>query len=236
MKKKDNLKLVFLTITALIIALSSCKKDYYIDGGLHNPKYDGTILEFLKSRPELFDTLIKVVDLANYTTLLNDPNANITFFAATNQSINKSVIALNRQLFLRGQDTVLDVSQISPDVWHKFLSNYIYPEKFLLKDYPQIDTNDMLAYPGQGYLSISGVANNIGTFYNDVKTKNSAGVEQIVKYAGYRQILINYSNPVATSDLQPNNGVIHVLQYARHTFGFNSFDFTNDAINKGITY
>lgn len=236
MKKTNIIKLVFLTIMGTIVALSSCKKEHYIDGGVHEAKYDGTILQFLKSRPELFDTLVKIAELSNYTTLLNDPNANITFFAPTSQSITKSVTALNRQLFARGQDTVLDVKQISPEVWHKYLSRYIYPEKYLLKDYPQIDTNDILAYPGQGYLSINGEALNIGTFYNDVRTKNSAGVEQIVKYAGYRQILINYSNPVATSDIQPTNGVIHVLQFSRHTFGFYTYEFVNDAINKGVTY
>ncbi|WP_225553925.1 fasciclin domain-containing protein [Sphingobacterium bovistauri] len=236
MKNTNSLRLIFLTIISLIVSLSSCKKDYYVDGGVHDPNYNGTILDFLKSRPELFDTLVKVIELANYSSLLNDPNANVTFFAPTSQSISKSMTSLNSQLFFRGQDTVLKVEQVSPEVWRKYLSRYIYKEKYLLKDYPQIDTSDMLAYPGQGYLSIDGDPLNIGTFYNDVRTKNSAGVEQIVKYAGYRQILINYSNPVATSDIQPKNGVIHVLQSFRHSFGFYTFDFTSDAINKGITY
>lgn len=236
MKKINNIKLIFITIISTIIVLSACKKEHYIDGGVHDPRYNGTILQFLKSRPELFDTLVKVAELADYSTLLNDPNANITLFAPASQSITKSITALNRQLFQRGQDTVLDVRQISPEVWHKYLSRYIYPDRYLLKDYPQLDTNDILAYPGQGYLSIKGEPMNIGTFYNDVRTKNNAGVEQIVKYAGYRQILINYSNPVATSDIQPDNGVIHVLQFNRHSFGFYTYDFATDAINKGITY
>jgi uncharacterized surface protein with fasciclin (FAS1) repeats len=236
MKKTNNIRLIFLTIISVIIALSSCKKEYYVDGGVHDPNYDGTILQFLKSRPELFDTLVKVLEMGDYATLLNDPNANVTFFAPTSQSIAKSMTSLNRSLFQRGQDTVLDVKQVSPEVWEKYLSKYIYRDKYLLKDYPQIDTVDMLAYPGQGYISIGGEAMNIGTFYNDVRTKNSAGVEQIVKYAGYRQVLINYSNPVATSDIQPTNGVVHVLQYFKHSFGFYSFDFASDALNKGITY
>lgn len=236
MKKNNNLKFVFLTIISLIMGLSSCKKEHYIDGGLHNPNYDGTILQFLKSRPELFDTLVKVVSLADYETLLDDPNANITFFAPTSQSITKSITALNRQLYLKGQDTVLNVNQVAPEVWKKYLAKYIFPDKYLLKDYPQIDTSDMLAYPGQGYLAINGEPMNIGTFYNDVVTKNSAGVTQIVKYAGYRQILMNYNNPVATSDIQPTNGVVHVLQFARHSFGFFTYDFANDAMNKGISY
>jgi uncharacterized surface protein with fasciclin (FAS1) repeats len=236
MKMTNNIRFIFLAIISTIIALSSCRKEYYEDGGVHDPNYDGTILQFLKSRPELFDTLVKVLELGEYSTLLNDPNANVTFFAPTSQSISKSIRALNSVLYARGQDTVLDVRQVSPEVWKKYLSKYIYRDKYLLKDYPQIDTSDMLAYPGQGYISIGGEAMNIGTFYNDVRTKNSAGVEQIVKYAGYRQILINYTNPVATSNIQPNNGVIHVLQYFRHSFGFYSYDFASDAFNMGITY
>lgn len=219
-----------------IFSFSSCTKEYYEDGGIHNAKYDGTIIQFLKSRPELFDTLVKVVNLTKYASLLDAPNSNITFFAAPNQSIAKSITTLNRQLFLRGQDTVLDVRQIPATVWEKYLGQYIFQEKFLLKDYPQIDTANLLVYPGQGYISIGGEPINIGTFYNDVKSKNSAGVEQIIKYAGYRQVLINFNNPVATSDLQPTNGVVHVLNFSKHTFGFSSYDFTSSVINSGIIY
>jgi uncharacterized surface protein with fasciclin (FAS1) repeats len=210
MKMTNNIRFIFLAIISTIIALSSCRKEYYEDGGVHDPNYDGTILQFLKSRPELFDTLVKVLELGEYSTLLNDPNANVTFFAPTSQSISKSIRALNSVLYTRGQDTVLDVRQVSPEVWKKYLSKYIYRDKYLLKDYPQIDTSDMLAYPGQGYISIGGEAMNIGTFYN--------------------------TNPVATSNIQPNNGVIHVLQYFRHSFGFYSYDFASDAFNMGITY
>lgn len=231
-----NIKFAFLLMMLSLGFLGSCTKEYYVDGGVHTAKYDGTIAQFLKSRPELFDTLVKVVSLTKYANLLADPNSDITFFAATNQSIAKSVTQLNRQLFLRGQDTVLDVRQIKPIVWEKYLGQYIYEDKFLLKDYPQIDTANLLVYPGQGYISISGIAMNIGTFYNDVKSKNNAGVEQIIKYAGYRQVLIDFNNPVATSDIQPVNGVVHVLNFSKHTFGFYSYDFSNSAINSGIIY
>lgn len=235
MNKLNIMRILCLVVISLT-AFAACSKDSYLDGGVHSPIYDGTILEFLESRPELFDTLVKIVELAEYDELLGNPQNNLTFFAATNQSIEKAVAQVNDQLFARGQDTVLDVSQISADVWGKYLSRYVFRDKYLLKDYPQIDTADILTYPGQGYLSIGGEPLNIGTFYNDVKSKNSAGIEQIIKYAGYRQIIVDYSNPVATSDLQPSNGVVHVLQFEKHTFGFSSFEFALDAINEGITY
>lgn len=234
--KRFNIKYIFLAIISSLVLLASCTKEYYDDGGVHNAKYDGTIMQFLKSRPELFDTLVKVIEYTKYAQLLNDPKANVTFFAPTNQSIKRSMLALNRQLYFSGQDSTHSVAQVAPEVWEKFLGLYIYNDKFLLKDYPQIDTTNLLVYPGQGYISISGKPMNIGTVYNDVVSKNSAGIEQIVKYAGYRQLLINYSNPIATSDIQPNNGVLHVLNFSRHTFGFYTYDFTNDAINKGIIY
>ena len=75
----NNLRLIFLAIISTLIGLSSCRKEYYEDGGVHDPNYDGTILQFLKSRPELFDTLVKVIELGEYSALLNDPNANVTF-------------------------------------------------------------------------------------------------------------------------------------------------------------
>ncbi|SKC07681.1 Fasciclin domain-containing protein [Sphingobacterium nematocida] len=233
---KFNIKHIFFTVMISLMAFASCKKEYYEDGGVHNPKYEGTILQFLKSRPELFDSLVKVIDLAGYSELLNDPNENLTFFAPANESINNSMELLNLQLYARAQDTVLDLKQVSPEVWKKFLSRYIFKNRYLLKDYPQIDTNDMFTYPGQIYLSIGGEPTTIGTFYNDVSSKNNAGVEQIIKYAGYRQVLIDFREPVATSDIQPNNGVVHVLRYRTHSFGFSAFDFTSAAMSKGITY
>lgn len=231
-----NIKHIFLAIISSLVLLASCSKEYYEDGGLHEAKYDGTIMQFLKSRPELFDTLVQVIGYTKYAQLLDDPSANVTFFAPTNQSIMRSMLRLNEQLYFSGQDSTHSVSQVAPEVWEKFLGLYIYNEKYLLKDYPQVDTTNLLVYPGQGYISANGLAMNIGTFYNDVVSKNSAGVEQVIKYAGYRQVIINYSNPVATSDIQPNNGVLHVLNFTKHTFGFYTYDFTLDAISKGIIY
>lgn len=234
--KKIDIKFVFLAIISSLVLLASCTKEYYEDGGVHDPKYDGTIMSFLKTRPELFDTLVKVLEYTKYAELLDNPNANVTFFAPCSQSINRSIIALNEQLYVRGQDTIFDVSQVSPEIWEKYLGQYIYKDKYLLKDYPQIDTANILVYPGQGYIAINGEPMNIGSYYNDVVSKNNAGVEQIIKYAGYRQLMLNYSNPIATSDIQPNNGVLHVLNFSKHTFGFYTYEFALNAINAGIIY
>lgn len=234
--KNLTIKYLFLAMISSLVLLASCTKEYYEDGGVHSPTYDGTILSFLKSRPELFDTLVKVLEYTKYAELLDNPAANVTFFAPCSQSINRSILALNQQLFVRGQDTIHDVRQVSPEVWEKFLGQYVYNDKYLLKDYPQLDTANMLVYPGQRYISMGGEPMNVGSYYHDVVSKNNAGVEQIIKYAGYRQLMLNYSNPVATSDIQPTNGVLHVLNFTKHAFGFYTYEFSLNAINTGIIY
>lgn len=229
-----------------VLMMASCQKEYYLDQGVHDPEFNGTTMEFLASRPELFDSLTRIIHLSGLQEAIDRGPA--TFFAPPNASINKSVVMLNRQLYLNGQDTVVDLSQVDPGVWRKYLARYIVNDKFLLKDFPQIDTLNLDVYPGQGYLSYLEEPMNIGVLYNDVTSENSAGVEQTIKYAGYRQLYISYvydfSNestatqfitaPVATSDIQTHSGSLHVLNFSKHAFGFDANDFVSTAYSVGI--
>jgi hypothetical protein len=79
---------------------------------------------------------------------------------------------------------------------------------------------------------------NIGVFYNSANG---------VKYVGYRQLILSFipdfSNPtvsllnvpIATSDIQPTNGVIHALQFQNHVLGFDSRRFITAAESAGIS-
>lgn len=235
-------------VALLVTCFFSCKKDYYFDTGVHIAKYDGTIMQYLKSNKVMFDTTVQVINLAGMENVLDKEN--ITFFAPTSSSIVKSVRYLNRFLRANGQDTVKDYRQIKTAVWRKILTQYIFKGKNTLKDYPQLDTLAYTAYPGQAYTSYDGEIMNIGVIYND-----AGGV----KYAGYRQLFLSYIQdrtqptqslinvPVATSDIQPTNGVIHVLRQAqlsgdplgsvvinKHDFGFSKPLFVREVLAAGI--
>lgn len=232
------------SLALALLMMASCSKDYYQDGGEHEPNFEGTVMDFLNSRPDLFDTLTTVVKLADFQNTL--ASEEVTFFAPPNASIRKTINALNQYLYTSGQDTITSPEQVDPSVWHYFMSKYIFKGKSLLRDFSQIDTLSMQAFPGQGYYSYDGEEMNIGVLFNDVVTKNADGVEQIVRYAGYRQLYLNAyggfsthgltTAPVATSDVQPRNGSVHVLQYSKHTFGFNAIEFIQLAVARGITY
>ena len=248
--KNINCYIKSLALFALlaVMVISSCKKDnYYVDGGKSDPAFNGNMLQYLQSNPK-FDTIAQIVKLAGMEKVFTDEK--ITFFAPTDEVIRRTIGqvnavrpelrgGLNQTLFNLGKDTVKVLSDINPNIWKKFLSRYIFKGTYKLKDYPQIDFDLKPIYPGSFYRSYFGDLANIGVVYNDVNG---------VKYTGYRQLSFSYipdpSTPsnyipvaVASSDIQPSNGVVHVLALyvsngrigsTEHSYGANIFGFTGE--------
>lgn len=233
-------KIIKTIIAVLVIAacfLAGCKKDsYYYDTGVHQAKYDGTILDYLKAKPFIFDSLVMAIKVAGMEDVFQKEN--VTFFAPPSSCIHKAIVNLNAALRNNGKDTVSQLGQVQPQVWKDMLSEYVFKDTYLLKDIPQVDTLALTAFPGQGYVSYGGRTMNIGVFYNSANG---------VKYVGYRQLILSYipdfSNPtvgllnvpIATSDIQPTNGVIHALQFQNHVLGFDSRRFITAAESAGIS-
>lgn len=233
--KKIMISILAAVLTANLV--SSCEDDsYLIDTGVHNAYYDGTIYDYLNNFPDkhYFEDLMTIVKYAGLEDVLKD--STVTFFAPTDWSIRSSYNYTSTRLYqFEGQDSLRDLRQIRPEVWREYLSMYIIKDKYVMKDIPQLDTANVSAYPGQGYYSYGGLPMNVGVEYYD-----AAGV----KYAGARQILFSYvidpqqhkfiNAYVATSDIQPKNGAIHVLRWLDHAFGFRKATFAATAINSGI--
>lgn len=199
---------------------TSCKKDYYKDGGLANPKYNGSIYDYLKnSNTGLFDTITYIIEKAGLKETLQKED--VTFFCPTDQSVVDAMNQLNEYRYFSYKDS-LQLEDIPASVWKKFLERYIIDGKYLAKQFARVDPNNIYAYPGINYVTRNGFILNIGLIY-----QNYGGVEAV----GARIIRvtdINYNptnflqNPsvwVASSDIQPTNGILHVLKII-HTFGF----------------
>lgn len=250
---KRYLKPVATLSILLAMVITSCKKDdYYNDGGKADPVFKGNMMQFLESNDK-FDTIAQIVKLAGMEDVFK--NENITFFAPTDEVIRRTIGlvntpipelrgGLNQLLFDAGRDTLKTLSDVQPEIWRKFLGRYIFKGSYKLKDYPQIDFDLRELFPGSYYYTYDSDVANIGVVYNSVNG---------VKYVGYRQLALSYlpdrSNPsnfgtaaVATSDIQPSNGVVHVLaitiadkigdvptNFAANVFGFN-VDFYNDVL------
>lgn len=234
-----NYILLFLVSFFSLMTIISCEKSAYIDSGVFTNNFPGNHYDYLKTRPELFDSLTKIIDLAGLKEAVNKPNT--TFFVPANYTIRKSVEKLNQVLYVAGRDTVKNLSEINPLVWKEFLQIYLFDGVRVSNDYPQLDTNKMDVFPGQGFLSVGNNNMNIGVLYNNV-TNERDGVKQTVQYAGYRQLYFSsvditnafggmINTPVATSNLRTSNGVLHVLNFTKHSFGFSSNYFANRAFS-----
>lgn len=225
-----------IMMAALLVTLAaSCNRDdYFVDGGKHDAKYNGTILQYLNSKPEQFDTLVQVIKLAGLESVFNADT--LTFFASPNRCFTSLIRnSLNPNLFKTGKDTVKTLDEIPAAIWRKYLTQYMFRGAWKQNDYPQVDPAAKALFPGQNTKSYDGDILNIGVFYNDAGTTQTG----IIKYAGFRQLYLsfipNLAQPfdnwnivrVSSSDIQPANGVVHSL-YASQVFGFDATNFYLD--------
>jgi hypothetical protein len=197
-------------------------------------------LQYLQATPK-FDTVAQIVKLAGLEDVFT--NEEITFFAPTDEVIRRNIGlvntnlpylggGLNQRLFDAKKDTIRVLADVPSAIWRKFLMRYMFKGKNVLKDYPQIDFDLRPLYPGGFYYGYNNDLANVGVVYNSTNG---------VAYNGYRQLYISYipdpSNkdsfilaPVASSDIQPKNGVVHALAVTDfHQFGFND-DFKRDVL------
>lgn len=211
----------FLFLCIFITAGVGCKKEYFINSGLHNAKYEGNVMQYLESQPFLFDTLVQVIKLAGVEKYFTD--STITFFAPADSSINRTYQYINQQLKLSGSDTLTALDNIKPEFWRNTLMMYMFSDARGLEEFQQLDMANRSAFPGEYIRSMGGRVMNVGVIFNDANG---------LKYQGYRQLNLAYipnpSSPlqgwrmtrIATSNIQPTNGYVHVLNYPSHYFGF----------------
>ena len=231
-----NIRIIISGMLLLIFVttiLGSCQTDdYLVDGGRSNPYYDGTIMEYLESRDDmLFSDLVKVIKMTKWYDVFSDENADITFFAPTDFSIDRSVDILNYNLYnWNNMEKITNLSQVKSEVWEDMIGMYVLEGKYRLNDIAQIDTVALSAFPGQtNYTYDKKYKLTMGVCYGDANG---------IKYAGYRQIMCasqDYGAPiyayVSSCNIEPHNGIVHVLRLD-HSLGFNSYTcllYTSDA-------
>ncbi|WP_345234986.1 hypothetical protein [Olivibacter ginsenosidimutans] len=244
MKQRNITSFKQLGIGLLLVTLlwGACKRDeYYTDGGLANPHFEGTILQYLDSKPMQFDTIAEIVRLAGLEETFN--NEEFTFFCPSDRDI-KDLISdyrhdgVNKKLYELNRDTIKTLGDVDSLIWRKYLLRYMFRGRNVLADYPQIDPDLSNVYPGQNYYAYDNSISKIGVFYNDAVSSDG---KSVLKYMGYRQLFIYYipnlsypdmtiENRVASSDIQPTNGVVHVLDYTRGSFGFDSGEVIDDIV------
>lgn len=208
----------------LAAGFSACKKDYYKDSGLQQGKFAGSSFEYLQTKPYYFDTLVTIVQLAGLESVLRD--SSVTFFAPTDYSVKVAMNIINAERYNQFQDS-LKLQEVPGEVWRKFLSRYIFRDKYMLKDVPRYDPDQRELYPGMNMESWQGYVMNLGVMFSDYNGTHDVGPRSLLlRDIGDLGNPQNVSAQIASSDMQTRNGIVHVLN-SDHILGFNPFAFAS---------
>ncbi|WP_344978853.1 hypothetical protein [Compostibacter hankyongensis] len=229
MKPLDITKKYALPFLFGILLLGgSCTKDYFVNGGTADPHYDGSIYDYLANNPYYLDTVAWVVAHSSYKEILEKDS--VTFFSFTDDAIRQAMDDLNDVRYYNVEDSV-HLEDIPPEVWDHFLGMYIMRGRHLAKDFARVDPLNIYAYPGINYVMYNGYVMNIGLLYQDYNGVEAVGA-RILQLTDITYDPTNFRNNssirVASSDIQPVNGVLHVLNN-HNIFGFRGGEFARVA-------
>ncbi len=203
------MKNVLIAIILLIIILPSCEEDYFLDGGLANGELNMSTYDFIKSRPDMFEKLLWIIDNNNLKDKINKEGS--TFFPPQDGSI---VAYLEARQVESVQLEKLPQAEI--DTLAMNVELYLFPFEVMRKD---LSTNM------KEYVSINDNLMGITLFVQPYQEIPGFGPSHIILTGPVRPVKdsqtgIRRAAIVATSDLESTNGVVHVLKHTGHIFGF----------------
>ena len=214
----------------ILLALSSCQKDYKNDGGVSNPNVNMTTYDFLKSQSQ-FSSLVTLIDRAGLKDAIN---GNVTFFATTNYGVDEYLKAMKNKRAIELNDENITYTLDSIPLWRlDSLKTYIFDGK--------INRGDMTV-KGKYYPTHFGPIPNIQFMINLNRSYSYTSYVQYVDYVVYSKVIgtldSDEPDPLAipadqvdkvvfcqTSGIITTNGIIHVLD------GYHRLFFNTDPIN-----
>jgi len=223
MKRKIFFQIIFVSITVVIFA--GCKlagldlqKDFEFDATLRDSKISMNALEFMKSRPDLFSSMIEAVNYAGLAEEYTQPNR--TFLLLTNRALSDETYAPSGTNVMGSYfacnklpnpnydpaDASKGPQLLTPDSWD------VYPVEQVKEFFLYHIIKEEVTYRN---------AKAFSTFYESVAYKNAGDTTKVNIYLVNDRnatLLVNGFIGSRKVDLKPRtggidcaNGVIHVL-------------------------
>jgi len=203
------------TVLAAAIMVASCGKDE----GYYSSKdpaegFDGTVLEYLESKPGIYDSLLRVVRRLGLEDVLRD--STVTVFAPSNASFQLALTNLNnlRKRNDKEPEYLANIDEVQLDT---MVAQYIirgrYPSDSLASKDGLTLSSVRFGYPMHARLndnSSSGFVNGGPVSIQFSDTKRSLFERDWI------------STKTGSVNLAAANGVVHVLN-PDHVFGFDDF-------------
>lgn len=221
---------IMIRIWVVVAALGccSCTDFNYIDSGLADGRHDCSMWEYLQSDSRNWDSTVVMIEHAGLKEVFegNSLYGQITFFGITSKSILLYILYHNDeldQLKAAGEDVDDSeywhrVTDIPAATCRRMLLQLIVPKRLMLADIPRgnfVTTSEGLAASseigGGMYKTLGEWEIFLYTFQEDYK--NIAGKGETRIYMVTRLNSTPVKNPVASCNIETQNGVVHSLEY-----------------------
>lgn len=212
-----RIKLMIAIALVTVVFTSGCSKDYFADGGTLNPDETMTLgvstMDYLKSRPEIFDTLTTLINLTGLESAVNASGS--TFMAPKNYSIF-NYFKLKYPDPEKRPKSFSEITDEEMETITEILKNYIIPGKEIVRD--------ELATTYSYDTTYGGTKARFNIVRDDYLGNVNLGAKFVIfsvdrGIPGVFELYIPVQ--VETADLHSTNGVVHVLAADSHIFGFN---------------
>lgn len=190
-------------IFSFLLLLAGCTKDGFIKTGLSDGHYPGTILEYLESDSYNWDSTLLMIREAGLEDLFNGEDE-ITFFGPTNHSIRRYML----------ENDIARVADMGAEFCRTTLLRHVMQGKVMRLDVPRgLDNTtgtEVIGDGGKVYDMMGG--NQIWAYTFQEPYMDVPDVGPIVLHVTSIDGAIEI--PIASTDIEPTNGVVHSLGYS----------------------
>lgn len=212
--KNSKFKSWFLILIAGTLVLSCSKDKGYYAENLKEPVYKGNMYDYLKSKPGVYDSLLKVIDRIELQQTMQD--SSITLFALTNANFQLAIQNLNNTLSLTDK-TPQYLNSVKINVLDSLLCQYILRGNIPSDSVKNQDGKEVFGVR-YGY-----------PMHVDLNKQTSSGFitggPMTMNFADTRKSVFKrnwITTETSSLNVKTDNGIVHVVA-ADHVFGFNKF-------------
>ena len=189
-----------------LISMISCQTKWnYVDTGLVNGRFPGTMYEYFHSNHYDWDSTLILIEKAGLTELFEgkDPEyKEITFLGPTNHSIRRWMI----------ENKITSLRALDDERCRDMILRHVIKGKYMRDDIPEGKPGSAqeVGEGGQIYSSVGGVRLWLYTFREEYQGVAGTGSVNIYLFSVDKKVNID----IASSNIEPDNGVVHALSYA----------------------
>lgn len=211
----------------IAISFVSCDTEQeVIDTGISDPVFNGSTMQYLRSnefnwgitvdmieKAELVEIFEGSKDTIHYNGEVIDGLEEFTFLAFTSNSCRHYLYPLHDQNLEELPDSKI-LTILDRDQCRELILKHIINERFLKEDvaFRLVELGPINAIGQTGYTEYNAIAGNNLWFYNeqnDYAGVPNAGAIHMYIYSNGKKVNV----PIATSNIQTDNGVVHALDY-----------------------